>query len=77
MDSTMKTYVVDFQYVVKYYAYAKKRPMSSVPMAAYLTAWSRQYQRNTARMQSERSWQVLDKRNEWIHWWVTVLRTTY
>ena len=40
MDSIMKMYVVDFQYVVKYYAYAKKRPMSSVPMAAYLTAWS-------------------------------------
>lgn len=77
MESTLRTYVVHFRYVVRYLADVNRRPLSSLPMAAYLSRWGRHYQRGITRMHSERSWQVLDRRNQWIHWWVTVLRTTY
>ena len=67
MDSTMKTYI-NFRYVVQYFTAKNKRHISTIPMAAYLSNRQQHYQRATAKAHSEQSRQVLDSRNQWIHW---------
>lgn len=68
MDSTMKTYITNFRYVVQYVAAKNKRHISNIPMATYLSHRQQHYQRATAKTHSEQSWQVLDSKNQWIHW---------
>ena len=70
-DSTLKTYVTHFRYVVQYVAAREDRHITTIPMATYLANRSLHYQRSTAASQSQKSWQVLDSRGQWIHWYVT------
>ena len=44
MDSTMKTYVTNDRYVVRYFADTNKRHISTIPMTAYLSKKHQHYQ---------------------------------
>jgi len=66
----MKTYVNHFRYVVQYLAAGNKQPTSSFPMATYLSNRCQHYHRVSARSKAEHSWQVLDSKSQWIHWYV-------
>lgn len=68
LDSTMKTYVINARYVVRYFAATNKRHINTIPMATYLSRRYQHYQRNATKTRSEQSWQVLDSKNQWIHW---------
>lgn len=67
-DSTMRTYVSHFRYVVQYVAARDDRHIATYPMDMYLTNRCLHYQRSVRAAQSEKSWQVLDSKGEWIHW---------
>ena len=66
----MRTYTTHFRYIVQYVAARDKRHMTAIPMATYLSNRCLHYQRSTAASQSEQSWQVLDSKSQWIHWYV-------
>lgn len=66
----MKTYATHFRYVVQYLAAGNKQPMSSFPMATFLSNRCQHYRRVSARSKAEHSWQVLDSKSRWIHWYV-------
>lgn len=66
----MLTYVHNFRYVVNYIGVREGRPTRDLPISTFLTDRSRQYRRQETKSQSDRSWQVMDGKQQWIHWYV-------
>lgn len=67
-ESTMRTYVTNFRYVLQFIAARDNLRPSSIPMASFLSNRCYHYQRAITRAQSDKSWQVLDSAKQWIHW---------
>ena len=62
----MLTYVHNFRYVVNYIGVREGRPTRDLPISTFLTDRSRQYRRQETKSQSDRSWQVMDGKQQWV-----------
>ena len=69
-EGTMLTYVHHFRYVVNYIAVRDSHPASELPMSTYLTNKSSQYRHLGKKSESDKSWQVMEGKHQWIHWYV-------
>ena len=67
-DSTMKTYVHNYRYVVNYMAARDECPASELPMAGYLSSKSAQYRKLSRKSESNKSWQAMASEQQWIQW---------
>lgn len=67
-DSTMRTYTSNLRYVVQYVAARDDQHITMIPMDTYLANQGLHYQRSVGASQSDKSWQVLDSKGQWIHW---------
>lgn len=69
-DSTMGTYVHNFRYVVNYVASRDEHLGQELPMASFLTSMGARYRKQSQRAESEKSWQAMASKRQWIHWYV-------